>query len=173
MCKFYTWHMDFLCRQVGYPWIGSGRIMMIRKIRKEDRSFYLDMAEDFYSSDAVCHPIPEKYMIDTFHALMRPDPCLAGYIMEQESERAGYALLAKTFSQEAGGVVLWIDELYVMPEYRCCGLGHEFFSYVKNNLCDHVRRIRLEVEDRNQKAISLYKSMGFGGLPYAQMIKDL
>lgn len=146
---------------------------MIRKIRKEDKLLYLGMAGSFYSSDAVHHNVPPEHMTRTFDELMRSDDYAAGYIMEQEGKTAGYALLARTFSQEAGGMVLWIDELYVMPEYRCCGLGHEFFLYLKNNLCDHVKRIRLEVEDGNEKAISLYKSLGFRDLPYSQMIKDL
>lgn len=146
---------------------------MIRKIRKEDRSYYLDMAKSFYSSDAVYHNIPEAHIINTFDELMRSDTYAAGYIMEYDNKIAGYALLAKTFSQEAGGMVLWIEELYVMPEYRSCGLGHEFFSYLENNLCDNIKRVRLEVEDSNEKAISLYRNMGFESLPYSQMIRDL
>lgn len=146
---------------------------MIRKIGKEDKLVYLDMAKYFYSSDAVYHNVPELHMINTFDELMRSDSYVTGYIMEYESNIAGYALLAKTYSQEAGGMVLWIDELYVKAEYRCCGLGHEFFSYLESNLCDNVKRIRLEVEASNRKAISLYKSIEFEDLPYSQMIKDL
>lgn len=146
---------------------------MIRKIKIEDKPYYLEMAQYFYSSEAVQHNVPERHFLDTFNELMRSDEYTAGYMMEYEGNKAGYALLAKTFSQEAGGMVLWIDELYVMPEYRCCGLGHEFFCYLKSNLCDHVKRIRLEVEDTNKKAISLYRSMGFDDLPYSQMAKDL
>lgn len=131
------------------------------------------MAKNFYSSDAVNHNVPQKHFINTFDELMRSDNYVSGYIMEYESNKAGYALLAKTFSQEAGGMVLWIEELYVMPEYRCCGLGHEFFSYLKSNLCNNVKRIRLEVENSNKKAISLYKSIGLKDFPYSQMIKDL
>lgn len=146
---------------------------MIRKIRKEDKSVYFDMAKKFYCSDAVYHNIPEKHISDTFDELMRSDNYLVGYLMEYEKNIAGYVLLTKTFSQEAGGMVLWIDELFVMPEYRCRGLGHEFFSYLKINLPDNVKRIRLEVENSNKKAAALYKSLGFEDLPYSQMITDL
>lgn len=146
---------------------------MIRRIRVDDKTFYIDMAKKFYSSEAVHHNIPESYIVDTFNELMRSNDYADAYIMESENKIAGYALLAKTFSQEAGGIVLWIDELYVLPEYRNCGLGREFFSYLKNNLCENVKRIRLEVEDSNKKAISLYEKIGFVDLPYSQMIKDL
>jgi len=144
---------------------------MIRKIRKEDKNDYIEMAKSFYMSDAVDHNIPEKHIEDTFDELMRSDEYAMAYIMEYEGKTAGYALLAKTFSQEAGGMVLWVEELYVKPEYRCRGLGHEFFSYLENNLCSGVKRIRLETEESNKRAISFYKSMGFEYLPYLQMIK--
>ncbi len=146
---------------------------MIRKIKEEDKQDYLEMAENFYSSDAVDHNIPEKYIADTFDELMKSDRYTAGYIMEYENTTVGYALLAKTFSQEAGGTVLWIDELYVKPGYRSSGVGKEFFAYLRNHLPGNVKRIRLEVEDSNQKAVSLYRRMGFESLPYSQMIIDL
>lgn len=146
---------------------------MIRKIKKEDKSAYLSMAKQFYSSEAVDHDVPERYFIDTFDALMRSDHYASGYIIEYENHTVGYALLAKTFSQEAGGMVLWIEELFVMSEYRCNGLGHEFFAYLKNNLHDNIKRIRLEIADSNKKARSLYEQIGFEALPYSQLIKDL
>lgn len=145
---------------------------MIRKISKKDRENYLKMAADFYSSAAVLHPIPERYLLDTFDEIMRSNEYLEGYFFEYRGSTAGYALLAKSFSQEAGGPVLWIDELYVKPEYRCHGIGHEFFRYIRD-AARGVKRLRLEVESSNQKAVSLYKRMGFKDLPYRQMIEDL
>lgn len=146
---------------------------MIRKIRKEDRPLYLAMAQRFYASDAVYRNVPACHFSDTFDELMRSEEYAACYMMEYEGCVAGYALLAKAFSQEAGGMVIWIEELYVMPEYRGRGLGHEFFAYLKDHLCGGVKRIRLEVEDDNTKAISLYRRMGLKDLPYSQMIRDL
>ncbi len=145
---------------------------MVRKIVKEDRASYLKMAKEFYSSEAVDHSLPESYFSETFQELMRSDCYADAYILECGNKTAGYALLAKTFSQEAGGMVLWIEELYVMPDDRGRGLGHEFFLYLKNNLCRGVKRIRLEVESSNTRAISLYRKLGFEDLPYLQMIEE-
>ena len=33
------------------------------------------------------------------------------YFFECENEAAGYGLIAKTYSQEAGGMVWWIEEV--------------------------------------------------------------
>lgn len=145
---------------------------MIRKIEERDREAYLRMAGDFYRSDAVFRQIPEPYFETTFRELMRSDQYTEGYLLEERNEAAGYALLAKTFSQEAGGPVVWIEELYVRPGFRGRGLGHEFFAYLKDHLPDGVKRVRLEAEPENRKAVALYRRMGFSDLPYSQMVLD-
>jgi ribosomal protein S18 acetylase RimI-like enzyme len=144
---------------------------MIRKINRNDRNIYLELTKRFYETDAVLEPIPEKHRIDTFEELMRSDEYAQCYILESENNVAGYALLSKTFSQEAGGIVVWLEEFYVTDEYRGRGLGKEFLSYMEKNI--PAARFRLEVEKDNFKAISLYKRAGFSYLPYIQLKKDL
>lgn len=145
---------------------------MIRKITLSDKKNYLEMAAEFYSSEAVMQAVPQKHFLITFDELMRSDDYVKGYFFEDNKIVMGYTLLAKSFSQEAGGFVLWIDELYVKPEFRCRGIGHNFFKFIKNNVKD-IKRIRLEVEKNNTRAVSLYKKMGFTFLEYGQMIEDL
>lgn len=146
---------------------------MIRTIRKEDEKAYLEMAEIFYNSDAVLHNIPMHHLTNTFAELMKSDTYILGYIMEQEETIAGYALLSKSYSQEAGGSILWIEEIFILPEFRGCGLGSEFFSYLEEEMPVGIKRVRLEIEMGNKKAASLYKKMGFQDFPYAQMIKEI
>lgn len=145
---------------------------MIRKIGLEDRQKYIDMVETFYQSDAVFKPIPRKHIEDTFDELMNSDTYASAYIIEWEGNVAGYALMAKTFSQEAGGMVLWIEELYIKPEYRRNGLGKEFFAFLEKVTEGKYSRLRLEVEDYNKAAVELYHKKGFSELPYMQMIRD-
>lgn len=145
---------------------------MIRRIRKEDKEAYISMAAEFYSSDAVHHRVPRTHFADTFEEMMRSDVHVAGFIFEYENNTAGYALLAKTFSQEAGGKVVWIEELYVRPAYQNRGLGHAFFRYLRTDLGKDTKRVRLEAAKGNQKAISFYQRMGFETLPYIQMVQD-
>lgn len=144
---------------------------MIRKINRNDRSIYLELTKSFYETDAVLEPIPEQYRIDTFEELMRSDEYAQCFILESDNNAAGYALLSKTFSQEAGGKVIWLEEFYVMDKYRGRGLGQEFLSYMDKNI--PAARFRLEVEEDNFKAISLYKRAGFSYLPYIQLKKEL
>lgn len=145
---------------------------MIRKIQEKDRNDYIEMARGFYSTDAVAFKVGDSHFHDTFDELMRSDIYAEGYIFEKNATAAGYALLAKTFSQEAGGIVVWIEEIYVKPEYRSQGIGGEFFRYVKENIFPKVKRLRLEAERENTGAISLYEKQGFRELEYMQMYID-
>ena len=104
---------------------------------------------------------------------MRSNEYISCYIIEKECKTAGYALLARTFSPEVGGMVLWLEELYLKPEYRGEKLGSEFMSFLNETLAPGYRRLRLEVEDYNTAAVGLYKKYGFGFLPYSQMYKEL
>lgn len=146
---------------------------MIRKMRKEDMEVFLSFTEMFYTSDAVLQPIPQSYHIDAFEEIMRSDIYLDGYIFEFDTKPVGYAMTAKTYSHEAGGLVLWIEELYVLEEYQSKGIGREFFRYIKSVVDTSIVRLRLEVESENTRAIKFYKKMGFNALEYDQMIKDL
>lgn len=146
---------------------------MIRQIRKDDRAAYLKMAAEFYTSDAVLNSVPQEHLEKTFDELMRSDNYVKGYIIECGKDTAGYALLVKSYSQEAGGLVVWVDELFVLPQYRNRGLAHEFFAFITNNVSENAKVFRLEVEQGNKRAISLYKQLGFEYLDYSQMTKKI
>ncbi|MFR3390125.1 MAG: GNAT family N-acetyltransferase [[Clostridium] scindens] len=68
---------------------------------------------------------------------------------------------------------LWLEELYIRPQFRCHGLGKEFFAYVDEQIAPKVMRLRLEIEPDNLRAKKLYLAMGYEDLPYAQMIKEV
>lgn len=145
---------------------------MIRKLKQTDRDCYLQLTEAFYSSDAVMTPIPLAFRERTFDELMRADTYVSGYLFELDNRPVGYALTAKTYSQEAGGMVVWIDELFILPDYRSRGLGSAFFTYLMDVAEPDAARFRLEVERENEGAIRLYQRRGFQPLPYNPMVID-
>ena len=77
---------------------------------------------------------------------MEHTPYASAYIIEQDGKTAGYALLARSFSQEAGGMVTWIEELYIRPEFQGHGLGTAFFQFLEAQNDGTVKRYRLEYE---------------------------
>ena len=146
--------------------------MQIRRFRPEERELYLEMADAFYHSPAVLHAVPVSHLERTFDEMMRSDVYADGLLMETEDgQPAGYMLLSKTYSQESGGYVVWVEELSVLEKYRGLGFGTQALEWVKENYA-HFSRIRLEVEHDNEKAIHLYSRLGFENLPYMQMVID-
>lgn len=145
---------------------------MIRRLTEKDREIYIEMAREFYHSDAVLHPIPDEYFVRTVEEALRTDAYAEIFLFECDGETAGYGLIAKTFSQEAGGYVWWIEEAYIREKFRSRGLGREFFRYLEEQKGEEVTRLRLEVEEENTRAVSLYERLGYEVLDYVQMVKD-
>ena len=146
------------------------RDINIRKLEESDRGEFLAMSREFYDSGAVLHSIGEECHLRAFEELMRSEVYLECCIIEYKGETAGYGLLNKSFSREAGGRVVWAEELYIRPEFQGRGLGSCFFSWLEKNV--PAARYRLEAEPGNAGAIRLYGRLGYKRLPYIQMVKD-
>lgn len=147
---------------------------MIRKIEERDREVFLRLSQEFYSSEAVLHPVPVKHHLDAFGELMRSEEYALGFLFEREGEAVGYALCAVTYSREAGGKVLWIEEVYVNGACRGAGIGGEFFRFIEGYARERgFARLRLETEPSNVRARALYARHGFCPLEYVQMVLEL
>ena len=144
---------------------------MIRKINADDKEKYLELTDHFYHSEAVLHPVPRAHQLATWEELLRSDDYVDCYFLEEDGVVKGFLLLAYTFSQEAGGKVAWVEEIYMEPQFRSQGLGHQFFAFLEREIEPKVKRVRLEVEPDNARAKRLYASLGYRPLPYEQMCK--
>lgn len=141
---------------------------MIRRLEPRDKEVYLAMAHEFYAGPAVDHLVPDAFLERTFDELMRSDVYAEGYLFEEDGQPQGYALLAKTWSQEAGGLTVWIEEIYVTPPHQGKGQGRAFFQFLREHV--PAARFRLETEAGNVRAKALYKREGFRPLPYESFI---
>ncbi len=145
---------------------------MIRELKQSDKEVFLAMCQEFYASPAVLHAIPVCYMEETFRQVTSGSPYASGYLICHEQEPVGYLLTSTTYSNEVGGLVLWLEELYLNEASRGLGLGGEAMEYVRKNCPENVRRLRLEVTPCNEGAIRLYERKGYEKLNYVQMVQD-
>lgn len=141
----------------------------LRKMTASDKAEFISMSRDFYSSDAVFAPVPESFHEQAFDEIINGSPYADCLFFVNDGKVAGYALMAFTYSREAGGKCVWADELYIKPEYRGSGAAKYFFSMLPSLY--PAARYRLEVEPDNVRAKKLYASQGFNALPYEQMKK--
>ena len=144
--------------------------MVIRKIEARDMEVYLAMAKDFYASPAVLENIPKENIMRSFLEFTGGTPFGDAFIFEENGEIVGYGVLAYTYSQEAGGKVVWLEEIYIRPEARGRGLGSEFIDFVLENI--PAKRYRLETEPENEDAARLYIRKGFELFEYVNYRMD-
>ena len=144
---------------------------MVRYMRTGDRQDFLAMAAEFYGTSAVPHPVPKKNFETTFDQILAGNPFVRGIMVTHEDRAAGYALLALTYSNEVGGLVVFLEEAYLRAECRGLGLGTAVFEFVEREFPE-AKRFRLEVTQTNERAVALYKRLGYQPLDYLQMIKD-
>jgi len=147
--------------------------LTFRPITEADETDFYTMAEEFYHSDAVLHPIPAEYHRRAFAEMMRSGQYLSGYIFTDGDNTAGFAVTNRMMQHEAGGVMVWVEDLYIRPAYRGQGLGSRFLAWLEEQLRGDAVMLRLETEPENERAQELYYRLGYENLNYLQMIKRL
>lgn len=141
----------------------------IRSMAEDDREEVAKMMKTFYASPAVMTNGSAEIFDADISACVSQNPFLEGLIFELGGEIAGYAMLAHSFSTEFGKPCVWVEDIYVKPEFRRKGIGREFFEYLQKRFGGCV--IRLEAERENTPAVELYKKCGFEEMGYLEMIK--
>jgi len=84
------------------------------------------------------------------------------WLAERAGRAVGIFLANQIVSVEQGGTVLWIEELYVVPEARRTGVARALLE----RICDEARRrgvrgVDLEVVPTQAAAFALYRALGF------------
>lgn len=144
----------------------------LRQPTEEDREDFLRMNAAFYRSDAVDHEIDPAFAAKTFDAFLNHSPFIDMLVAERDDgQLLGYCLLALTWSNEAGGPTAWIDEIYVTPEARGQHVGAAMMHEIHITYTG-MRRFRLEVTPRNERAREFHKRFGYEPLEYQQMTRD-
>lgn len=83
------------------------------------------------------------------------------FLAEHENKPAGYAFVFETYSSFLALPTLYLEDLFVLPEYRSKKVGYALFTAMVNEA--HRRgcgRMEWTVLDWNQLAIDFYKRLG-------------
>ena len=137
-------------------------------------------------------PSDDKAIVDRFVALNREDPgpetvsreqamrTLATFrrepqrgvaiVLDVDDTTCGYALLVSFWSNELGGEVCTVDELYVDPSQRRHGHARMLFEQLDQLWARAHVAHAIETTPANARAREFYESLGFTGSNLA-MIK--
>ena len=118
------------------------------------------MIKDLYA--ALLAPqdwITDEKISATFDQWQRHSGHLKIDVFETDEQLVGYAILFDFWYNEYGGMVLNIDELYVVPAFRSKGVARMYIEKLITH--SEYKALSLEVLPRNKGAFSLYKRLGF------------
>ncbi len=93
-------------------------------------------------------------------------PYAEAIIAELDDRVIGYALFFHTYSTFLTQPGLYLEDVFVAPEYRRQGVGKSLMTYVAKIAFDRgCGRLEWSVLDWNQNAIEFYQSLGASILP--------
>ena len=88
-------------------------------------------------------------------------PCIEAVLAEWSGETAGFALFFPNYSTFLTQPGLYLEDLFVLPEYRRRGIAKAIFIYLaKLALQRGNGRFEWSVLDWNKPAIAFYEKMG-------------
>lgn len=131
---------------------------------ESNRDELIDMIRSLYRESGADDMHDEK-IVKTIGFLVK-NPSHGKIVMISEgSQTIGYSILINFWSNEFGGLILIIDELFVRKEFRNKGVGSAFITHLCKEIKHDYVGLELEVYPYNDKALQLYTRLGFKKTP--------
>jgi GNAT superfamily N-acetyltransferase len=93
--------------------------------------------------------------------LFGPEPAAEALLARLANIPVGFALYFATFSTFTGRPGIWLEDLFVLPEYRHRGIGRALLRAVaKIAVRRNCGRLEWSVLDWNEPAIRVYRKIG-------------
>jgi GNAT superfamily N-acetyltransferase len=99
---------------------------------------------------------------------LRLFPEVRYFVAECDGEIVGQLMLTREWSDWRNGWMIWLQSVYVISEFRRCGVFRLLYQYAIQLLRDEnsIAGVRLYVEHANEAAKSCYRSLGFEDAGY-------
>lgn len=138
-----------------------------RPFNHNDSSELREMIFALYNEDPDGGKVTDENISGTIRELSAGSSNGEIVIFEADGEIAGYAILIFFWSNEYGGDILHIDEIYVKPSWRNKRIASDFIKSYEGK----VKAVWLEVIPTNEKAMRFYKKLGFKETKNTWLIK--
>jgi GNAT superfamily N-acetyltransferase len=140
----------------------------LRHDDQDDVTAVMALGQALYAEDPGARPIGKKDIARTLRRLQQ-EPVRGRVVVVASRDRGaafvvGYAILCSFWSNELGGEVCTVDELYVAQHARGRGLGSGLVRGLVDGSLPWFRRavaLELEVTPGNTRARALYERLGF------------
>jgi len=134
--------------------------LALRGATPEDASLLCELVRELAEFEGLTHECAITPEVIADHVL-GPKRCAAAIIAECDGTPAGFALYYRTFSTFAAKPGIFLEDLYVRPDFRKRGIGRALLTAVAQ--IAHGRsagRLEWTALKWNSKALALYESAG-------------
>ena len=147
-------------------------MLKFRPFRRADYSDLRGMMHRLSREDPSTERVTDRKISLTFRQLSNNPKRGRIIIFEEATAIIGYAVLIFYWSNEYGGNILHIDELYVKPEHRGRGVATSFFKKILG-MKHSVVAFELEVTPANTRAMNYYHKLGFKKSQNVHLIRTI
>lgn len=135
-------------------------VPLFRLATESDTAILLDFMQAYYAFDG--HGFDrEKARAALTKLLGDPNLGRVWLILDGEAP-AGYVVIAFGYSLEWLGRDAFVDEFYLLPQYRGRGWGRRAMAFVEDTARSlNVTALHLEVVRENATALKVYRKLGF------------
>jgi GNAT superfamily N-acetyltransferase len=139
---------------------------MWRLAIEADDEVLVEMCLGLYREDPGPQPVEARQMRETLAALRREPWRGRAVVLDLGQQVVGYALLIAFWSNELGGEVCAIDELYVTRDLRGRGHGAALFGALERGDLWPAPAVAfaLGTTPANSRARRLYERLGFAAV---------
>lgn len=133
--------------------------LVIRIAEEKDLSLILNFIKDLAEYEKLSDTVVanEEIIYDSIFVKKKAEVIIAEY----ESLPAGFAVFFHNFSTFVGKQGLYLEDLFVKPEFRGKGIGKALLVYLAKLAVErNCERFEWAVLDWNKPAIDFYKSLG-------------
>jgi GNAT superfamily N-acetyltransferase len=132
----------------------------VRAARVEDVPLVLAFIKELAEYERLAHTVVATE--DSLRQnLFGPRPAAEVLLAEIGGEPAGFALFFTNFSTFVGRPGIYLEDLYVRPQFRGCGAGKTLLREVAKLAVERgCGRMEWSVLDWNQPSIEFYKRLG-------------
>lgn len=142
-------------------------MVQIRVATEEDKEFIAGFQMKM-AMETEGLQLDEKTLNEGVIRVLR-DPEKGKYFVADDDGRVvGSLLITFEWSDWRNKWVLWIQSVYILPEYRKQGVFKNMYSHIKEwAISDNtVAGLRLYVDKTNKNAIEVYRKLGMNGDHY-------
>lgn len=134
--------------------------LTFRACKNCDMQSLQNLVSKLYLEDSNVSHVQPNVQVSCQELAAKPDKGQV-VIFDADGHVAGYAILIFFWSNEYGGDIIEIDELYVDEIYRRSGVATKFFEWLADAFGEKCAGLSLQVSEQNQKALSFYQKLGF------------